>query len=164
MLPNNNISALVLRELQEYDIALYKEWLYKPHVAKWYHHPEDWLEEVEKRHAEYNWLYHFMAENAGRPVGFCQYYLYVNGEETWHGTIEKEGTYSIDYMIGESAYLKQGIGTCMVKALVEKIRHIPGAKRIIVQPEPENTASCHTLLACGFVFDAENTLYCLELC
>ncbi len=33
------------------------------------------------------------------------------------------------------------------------------AKRIVVQPEPENKASCGLLLSCGFALDTEKEVY-----
>jgi RimJ/RimL family protein N-acetyltransferase len=33
------------------------------------------------------------------------------------------------------------------------------AKRIVLQPEPENKASCGLLLSCGFVLDTEKEIY-----
>ena len=74
-----------------------------------------------------------------------------------------EGTYSVDYLIGDTDYLRKGFGTKMVKSLIERIKTQTRAKRIIVQPEPENTASCNTLLSCGFTLDKTKSFYVLTL-
>ncbi|WP_412892034.1 hypothetical protein [Beduini sp.] len=44
---------IVLREMMNNDIPLFKKWLYLPHVAKWYHEPLDWIEEIEKQDNEF---------------------------------------------------------------------------------------------------------------
>ncbi len=153
---DNQIS---IRKLVDEDIPMFKKWLYVPHVAKWYHEPLDWIYEVENREKEFHWINHFIVEFNGNPIGFCQYYEYKNSGETWHGNVELEGTYSIDYLIGEQDYLKKGYGKEIINWLVDEIRHIPKAKRIIVQPENENLASCNTLLTNQFSYDTTNEIF-----
>lgn len=153
-----------LRTFQDDDMERFKRWLQMPYVAKWYHEPEDWLREIADRNGEYGWIHHFIAERDGEPVGFCQYYAYTLGGEAWHGSIDTDGAYSIDYLIGEAAYLGKGLGRQIVLGLMDEIRRQDGANRIIVQPDPENFASCGLLRACGFVLDAENEVYIYELC
>lgn len=150
---------LELTPLTDADVNLLKRWLFAPHVAKWYAQPQDWLDEVAKRNDEYRWLHHFIARCDGRPIGFCQYYAYRDGGETWHGRMDTAGVYSIDYMIGEADCIGKGLGKAVVQALIERIRLHEDAVRIIVQPEPENRASCATLAACGFDFDEHAGFY-----
>ena len=57
--------------------------------------------------------------------------------------------FSIDYLIGEPVYLHRGLGERIVAELVGKLRAI-GAKKCIVSPEAENTASNKALKANGF--------------
>ncbi len=156
-------TKIILRELKDKDVPMFKKWLYEPHVAKWYHDPKDWIEEVEKRNSDYKWLHHYIVETEGVPIGFCQYYEYFNSDEEWHGNTEISGTYSIDYMIGEFSYLRKGIGKAIIKELIEKIKSHDNAKRIIVQPEPENKSSCNTLLSYGYHFDEANEIYLINL-
>lgn len=154
---------ITLRQFTDNDLAVFKEWLKTPHVANWYHEPNDWIYEVETRNTEFNWLHHFIVEYENQPIGFCQYYECIHAEEDWYGNIEVPGTYSIDYLIGDVNFLKKGYGKAIVNALIEKIKSNVNAKRIIVQPELENKASCNTLLSCNFKFDNENQIYILNL-
>lgn len=157
------MQELALRALCDKDIPLFKKWLYLPHVAAWYHDPLDWIDEVEKRNDAFAFLHHFIVVQDGKDIGFCQFYEYHHSGEDWHGTTEINGTYSIDYLIGETDYLGKGFGKAIVMALIEKIRGQHNAKRIIVQPEQENKASCNTLLSCGFSFDKANEIFIMEL-
>ena len=158
------MSSLVqLRDMQLSDLPLFREWLFVPHVAAWYHEPEDWIYEVEHQDDEFAFVRHFIVEREGNPVGFCQYYPYWRSGEDWHGAIPLEGTYSIDYLIGDQALLGRGYGTQIILALLEKIRAEPDAERVIVQPEPENLASCGVLRAGGFAFDKNNGVFLLAL-
>lgn len=152
-----------LKVFNDNDLELFKKWLYTAHVAAWYHEPMDWIDEIEKRNNEYIWIHHFIVEYKDMPIGFCQFYEYKNSGETWHGDVDVEGTYSIDYMIGEVNYLGLGLGKQIIHSLINKIRLFSNAKRIIVQPEPENKASCGILLSSGFTFDEKNKIYSLEL-
>lgn len=157
------MNKLLLRQLREEDVDQFEKWLYTPHVAKWYHDPLDWIDEVKKRNGEFSFLHHFIVELDGKPIGFCQFYEYRHSGEDWHGNTDIYGTYSIDYLIGNAEYLGQGFGKEIIKLLIEKIKLQNNAKRVIVQPEQENKASCNTLLSCGFSFDKNNEIFIMEL-
>lgn len=150
-----------LRKFKSCDIELFKKWVYKDYVAKWYEQPLDWIYELEHDQDEFSWVEHFIVVCDGKDIGFCQCYEYKLSGEDWHGDIELEGTYSIDYMIGERDYLKKGIGTKIINLLVKHLFETTSAKRIIVQPDEDNKASCNTLLSAGFTYDEENELYIL---
>ena len=157
------MQTLLLRQLRNEDITLFEKWLYMPHVAKWYHDPMDWIDEVHKRNDEFSFLHHFIVEYGDKPIGFCQYYEYRHSKEDWHGTTDINGTYSIDYLIGDTKYLGKGFGKEIIQRLIEKVKLQNNVKRIIVQPEQENKASCNTLLSCGFSFDTNNEIFIMEL-
>lgn len=155
--------TLALRTFEEWDLPTVRRWLALPHVAKWYTEPQDWLYELEHRKDEFRWLHHFIAEADGVPFGFCQYYEYRMGGESWQGDLPVGGSYSIDYLIGEPSLLGRGLGKWMILQLVRRVRAQTGAARILVQPEPENAASCRALASAGFHFDAANGVYVLTL-
>ena len=157
------MQTLLLRQLCNEDVTMFQKWLYMPHVAKWYNDPLDWIDEVQKRNGEFSFLHHFIVELEGIPIGFCQYYEYRHSGEDWDGSTDINGTYSIDYLIGDTDYLSKGFGKGIIQLLIEKIKLHNNAKRIIVQPEPENKASCNTLLACGFSYDTNNEIFIMEL-
>ncbi len=153
----------VLRKLQDADIPFLTQWLCAPHVTRWFEHPQAWLDEVTKRHNEFSWLHHQIMEYQGKPIGFCVYYACLDAKEEWYGSFPLEGTYSIDYMIGDGAYIHKGLGKKMVQALINLVQEKEDAQRIIVHPDENNKASCNTLLSLGFVFDEENGFYLLSL-
>jgi len=153
---------IALRAMRQSDLPLFRAWLHLPHVAAWFRDPEDWIFEVEHQDGAFSFVRHFIVEARGRPVGFCQYYEYRHSGEDWHGDTPLAGTYSIDYLIGETAFLGKGYGRRIVLALLDRIRSHPDAARVIVQPEPENLPSCRALLACGFRHDAANGIYIRE--
>ncbi|MBP1044954.1 GNAT family N-acetyltransferase [Enterococcus sp. BWM-S5] len=154
--------TLILKQFMDTDIPLFEKWLKKSHVAKWYHDPEDWLLEVTERADAFQFLHHFIVSWNGQSIGFCQYYFFSESGEEWHGTHSLKGTYSIDYMIGEELFLGKGIGKAIVAELTDYIMAFTDCERIIVQPEPENLASCGALLSNRYVFDEVNELFLKE--
>ena len=162
----NYPSQIVLRPFREDDVHLLERWLYEPHAAEWFMHPQHWLNEVKKRHTEFSFLSHFIAEYEGVPIGFCQYYdcYYSAVHEVWHDewkVSERSGEiFSIDYLIGETKYLKKGYGKEIVRLLTEEVRR-HGAKMIIVSPEKDNIPSAKVLEANGYKYNGED--YFIEL-
>lgn len=148
-------NELILRPFWETDISRLEHWLYAPHVAQWYRHPDHWLREVRSRKGEFSFITHFIAEIDGTAIGFCQYYDCFFSKEhevwndEWHVGEQKGDEYSIDYLIGDASYLRKGYGKEIVRLLTEKVRSL-GAKRIIVEPEKDNAASNKTLEANGY--------------
>jgi len=153
---------LRLREMVDSDIILFKKWLYENHVSRWYSDPLAWIHEIENRHDEFFWIHHFIVMLDHKDIGFCQFYEYKHGRESWHGDVEMEGTYSIDYLIGEKNCLSIGLGKEIIQLLTKTIFNLPDGKRIIVQPDPDNEASCNALLSAGYKYDHQNKLYYIE--
>lgn len=156
---NRDRIAMQLRPFTDKDIPLMEAWLKAPHVAKWFEHPKAWLEEIALRKTKYSFIAHFIAEEDGYPVGFCQHYDFTRGGEDWNGNVPAAGSYSIDYLIGEPEYLGKGFGTAIVKLLTDEVKRNTNAARIIVKPESGNAASRNTLLSAGFVYDGEDDLF-----
>lgn len=160
---------LELRLLTDNDVPLVETWLNKGHVKKWYEIPQmgvtidDWIYEINARNGEFRWLTHLIAAWRGRPLGLCQYYKCADSGDEDFGTLPIEGSYGIDYLIGEEDCLGKGLGKEMIALLVNKIFALPDAKRITADIDRENKASEMALLSQGFVLaDAEYSRYVLE--
>lgn len=92
------------------------------------------------------------------PIGFCQYYDCTKSGEDWKG-IPLEGVYSIDYMIGEEAFLGKGYGGEMVRQITEAVWNDTLARRIVVEPDAKNTASRASLFSNGYIYDTDLELF-----
>jgi RimJ/RimL family protein N-acetyltransferase len=153
--------VIVLRPFEDSDIDLLEKWLYFPHVAKWYKHPDHWLNEIHGRHSAFSFITHFIAVADGEPIGFCQHYdtHFAQEHEVWHDephiSLKKGEIYSIDYLIGEPAFLHKGHGKEIVRLLCKEVMEV-GAKRIIVDPEDDNLASNKVLEANGFTYNGSH--------
>jgi Acetyltransferases, including N-acetylases of ribosomal proteins len=149
------MKTLALRKINHSDIPLLTEWLNKDYISKWYHDTDDWLREINGRNDKFNWIHHFIVMDEQTPVGFCQYYdcYDADGMENWYEVVRRGDTFSIDYLIGNESYLGKGYGKSIVKLLTETVFKEEKAKQIIVQPDEDNYASNHVLMANGFVYD-----------
>lgn len=153
---------ITLRTVNDADISLLTLWLNKDYILKWYHEADEWLAEINQRHDTYSWIHHFIVMNDDIPIGFCQYYdcYDANDIEDWYSVIKRGDTFSIDYLIGDEAYLGKGYGKLIVNHLTHAIQQKEHAKRIIVQPDAENSASNHVLMANGYIYDDQKGYYC----
>lgn len=158
-------NKLALRPLENADIPLLTSWLNKDYILRWYHDPADWLAEINGRHRDFAWIHHFIVTDGEASIGFCQYYdCFDTGDmEDWYSVTSPGCTFSIDYLIGDEAYLGKGCGKAVVALLTKTIRQTTNAKHIIVQPDTENLPSNHVLLANGFVYDEQNKYHCKTL-
>ena len=152
---------IALRPLEDEDVPRFRRWLAAEHVRPWFEHPDDWIAEVEGRHDEFSWIRHFIIEADGAPVGFCQLDPLEASGEDWNGSQPVEGTYSLDYLVGEPSLLRRGVARAALAQLVERIAAEPNAKRVIVQPDAGNAASRGLLRALGFAYDELDDLFVL---
>lgn len=159
---------LELRPLDDQDVSLVETWLHKEHVKKWYKIPhmgvtiDDWMSEINQRNGEFKWLTYLIAMWEGRPIGLCQYYKCEDSDEDF-GALTVAGSYGIDYLIGEEAFLGKGLGKGMITLLVKKIFSFADAQRVTADIDSENQASAKALLSCGFcLFDTKYSRYVLE--
>ncbi len=148
-----------LREFTDKDLPLFARWLQQDYVKRWFKDPAAWLEEVTRREDLYAFIRHYIVQHDGVDMGFCQYYDYALGGEKWYGNRDAAGTFSVDYLIGEPAYLGRQLAGQMIAALEKEILREPGARQIIVQPEKENIPSRRTLLAAGYSYEENSDVF-----
>ncbi len=160
---------LELRALCDGDIPLVEVWLGKEHVKRWYEIPhmgvtiDDWLHEIREHDGEFRWITYLIATVQGRPIGLCQYYKCEDSADEDFGTLPIKGSYGIDYLIGEEAYLKKGFGKGIITLLIDTIFSFEAAQRITADIDGNNQASHYSLLSCGFtLLDVGRCRYVLQ--
>jgi RimJ/RimL family protein N-acetyltransferase len=157
-----NKSNVFLRPAGAGDYRQIETWLGKDYIKKWYGEPEEWLAEIRNDSGEFDWLNHYIVMYRDSPIGFCQYYDCAKTPEGFEWDNEPEGSFSIDYLIGEEAYLKKGLGSVIVKQLCGLIRYRENPVQFVADPVPENTDSIRLLERNGFVIDDKTGLYKLD--
>jgi len=144
-----------LKPLTDNDVDIFSKWLDKEYIHKWFcpendAKKEDWLDEINDRSGEHNFIRHFIVYFGGEKIGFCQYYDCYHVKDELGIICEKNHTFGIDFLIGETEYLGKGIGKLIIKKLEEKIAEV-GGQEIFADPGIGNMLSVKTLLSNGFV-------------
>ena len=143
-----------LRPMSAADLPLMCRWLGEAHVHRWWHDSSDpaavsaeylpCIEGVEPS-------YPLIAELPDRPVGFLQWYRWVDYPDYGRriGALPDEAGF--DYLIGDWASCGQGLGTRLVAALIRRIREQDDSVAgFVIDPEAANTASRRVLEKNGF--------------
>ncbi|WP_084965192.1 GNAT family N-acetyltransferase [Thermoactinospora rubra] len=154
------------RRLREDDFPLLRTWLQQPHVARWWHH-ETSLEAVTRdfgpaaRGEEPSEDLLVLLD--GRPLGLVQrsrlgdYPDYL--AEIAAITPVPEGAVTIDYLIGDAEQTGHGIGTRMIRTIVEHTwPEMPDATCVVVPVQAANRASWRALEKAGLRRVAEGEL------
>lgn len=154
---------LSIRAMENADIKLVKDWLYKEHIRKWYGDPCEWLEEIYDQKGHFVWITHCIIEYNYEPIGFCQYYDCSKTGSGFSWDNEPKGTFGIDYFIGEERYLGKGLGRCVVKLIGQQVMKNEFAIQLIADPVQENIKSIRVLEKNGYDFSATTKLYKLPI-
>lgn len=159
-----NIGNIILEPLLAEDIPLFEQWLNKEYIYKWLcpdgeENRKAWLDEVNNKDGEYNFLTHFIVFHNNRKIGYCLYAdcFFLKGlNEEGHDFVSLYGdvadanhTYEIGYLIGEEEYLNKGVSKIIIQKLEEKIVEL-GGREMSADPSEENIFSVKALLSNGF--------------
>lgn len=144
--------AVTLRPLTYADLPLLTRWIAAPHVARW------WSEDPAGTPAHYaptitraDPTRVQIIVYRGDAVGMVQTYDHRD-EPDWDRAIDIERAVGIDYLIGETDALRQGVGTAAIRtASACALQRHPAADVVVAAPQAANTASCRTLERAGFV-------------
>lgn len=159
---NNSVfekDKISLRSANEADFPLIGTWLHKEYIKKWYGDPEEWLAEIRNESGEFSWLNHYIVMYKSTPIGFCQYYDCAQTPEGFEWENEPQGTFAIDYLIGEEQYLKKGLGSGIIQFLCRQISSQENPVQFVADPVPENFDSIKLLEKNGFTLDEATGLY-----
>ena len=147
---------IVLRLMQDDDLPMLQAWIARPHVREW------WAgEEADMPHEQFRALYlprvmagekvtPYIATLDGRAIGYAQSYVAMGSGGGWWDEIVDPGVRGIDQFLCEESDLGKGLGTRMVRALVEQLFRDPGVTRIQTDPDPRNARAIRCYEKAGF--------------
>ena len=146
--------SVTFRPLNRSDFPLLQEWLSAPHVAVWWHEPLD-LASVEVKYgprvdgAEPTHV--FVIEHGGRPVGWIQWYLWLDYPEHALQLRAELGSAGIDLAIGELAMTGLGLGPVAIREFLRQIVFRDrSVSAVITDPEEGNLRSLRAFEKAGF--------------
>lgn len=158
--------TLTWTDLTPADLPLLKRWLETPHVREWWNHEtDDYALERDfgpvMRGEEPS--EDLLVSLDGRPVGLVQRSLFAAypeyRDEVAALTEVPEGAVTIDYLVGEPEDLGHGLGTAIVRAVVEGTwTEVEGSTCVIVPVAAGNRPSWRVLESAGLRRVAEGEL------
>lgn len=158
---NNNYENPIMpdihfRPMEEGDIPVYLDWAKRDHVKTvWFidgYEPPDYIHTKVEGNG-YDFPFILLLDD--QPIGYivyCDLYAYKNicKEPSGVFTDEPPGSYCIDLFIGEEAHLNKGYGTQLVKKFSDMLLTQKQAKRVLIDPSPENTRAIRCYEKAGF--------------
>ena len=125
-----------LRPATPADVPLLRRWDEQPHVIA--SDPNsDWEWETELLRTP-DWREQWIAELAGRPLGFLQIIDPAREDSYYWGDVEPN-LRAIDLWIGEAADLGQGHGSVMMQLALKRCFAPPEVSAVLIDPLASNT-------------------------
>lgn len=145
------------RDVVREDFPLLAKWLAEPHIAKWWGEADEELESIAESMTSIE-TRPMIVELEGRPIAYLQYYD-PHLEEGHPYQDQPKGTLGIDISIGPPDLVGIGHGSAIIRQFVADL-FAGGAKRIVIDPDPENLAAIRAYEKAGFRFvDTRTSIY-----
>jgi AacA4 family aminoglycoside N(6')-acetyltransferase len=150
-------SSVTLRLMTEQDLPVLHDWLNRSHIVEWWGGDEarPTLAEVQEHYlprvlaAESVTPYIAMLDQ--EPIGFAQSYVALGSGDGWWEDETDPGVRGIDQSLANPSQLGQGLGTKLVRALVEMLFTDSTVTKIQTDPSPANLRAIRCYEKAGFV-------------
>jgi aminoglycoside 6'-N-acetyltransferase len=149
----HDCDVVVLRAFSKADLPFVASWLRQPHVVRWWPPemtPEAEIEKYLRRIVGEQPATMLMVIDDGRPIGWCQWYRWVDFPAEAEATGAEPGEVGIDYAVGDPSAVGRGVGTELIRVLLDTIYKTMGRVGVRVAPEAANKASRRVLERNGF--------------
>lgn len=149
-------SSIALRPLKEDDLLLLHSWLQRPHVVEWWGGEDACLNFDQVREKYLPRLKHpervtpYIAMLDGMPIGYAQSYIALDCGDGWWKDETDPGVRGLDLFLSEVDQLGKGIGTRLVRTLVEHLFADPEVTQIQTDPNPRNLRAVRCYEKAGF--------------
>ncbi|HLN62311.1 MAG TPA: GNAT family N-acetyltransferase [Symbiobacteriaceae bacterium] len=136
------------------DVATMARWLTDERVLEYYEGRDNPFDEARIRAVYLGskdpWEYACLVEHEGRPIGYIQFYQIVGEELEAYGYNPNLTVYGMDQFIGEPNFWNRGIGTRMIRMVLNYLFDVAGARRVAMDPHTRNTRAIRAYEKCGF--------------
>lgn len=154
---STNHGSVTLRLMTEQDLPMLHDWLNRPHIVEWWGGEEarPTLAEVQQEYLpsalakESVTPYIAMLDN--EPMGYAQSYVALGSGNGWWEEETDPGVRGIDQSLADPSQLGKGLGTKLVRALVEMLFNDPEVTKIQTDPSPDNLRAIRCYEKAGFV-------------
>lgn len=145
---------LVVRRLEQKDSSLLAKWLSDPAVLEFYEGRDNAFDIGKVKEKFYNreeGVVRCIVEFEKHPIGYIQFYEIATDEREFYGYADlPDVIYGTDQFIGEVDFWNRGIGTLLVKSMVEFLVEQKQADRVVMDPQTQNERAIHCYEKCGF--------------
>lgn len=146
-------SDISFRPLALADLPVLCDWINRAHVAQWWDSPstledirEEYLPVIDGTSSSKAYIVHLGQE----PVGFIQSYTVMGSGDGWWEDETDPGARGIDQFLADGARLSQGIGTAMIRRLLQQLFDDPDVTRVQTDPDPTNHRAIRCYTKAGF--------------
>ena len=156
LMPTREVTV-TLRLMTEQHLPMLHDWLNRPHIVEWWGGEEErpTLDEVME-----HYLPRVMAQESvtpyiamldEEPIGYAQSYIALGSGDGWWEEETDPGVRGIDQFLANPAQLNQGLGTKLVRALVDLLFRDRSVTKIQTDPAPSNLRAIRCYEKAGFV-------------
>jgi AacA4 family aminoglycoside N(6')-acetyltransferase len=153
---NSASNPVTLRLMTQADLPMLHDWLNRAHIVEWWGGEaarptlDDVIREYTPRVLAQENVTPYIAMLDDQPIGYAQSYTALgSGGGWWEGETDP-GVRGIDQSLAEATLLGQGIGTHMVRALVDLLFADPLVSKIQIDPAPNNARAIRCYEKAGF--------------
>jgi aminoglycoside 6'-N-acetyltransferase len=135
------------RPISVADLPMIRRWLETPHVAQWWHDPDEQFALV-RDDLDHPAMDQFVVTAHDRPFAYLQCYDPNAWPEGGLG-IHPDGTRGIDQFIGEPDMIDCGHGSALIRSFVDNLLNT-GTPRVVTDPDPKNIRAVRAYEKAGF--------------
>lgn len=156
-MPAPSPNAVTLRLMTEADLPMLHDWLNRPHIVEWWGGEEErpTLEEVVEHYRPrvlaQGSITPYIAMLNDEPIGYAQSYIAKGSGDGWWEDETDPGVRGIDQSLANPDQLNRGLGTKLVRALVDLLFSDPSVTKIHTDPAPNNLRAIRCYEKAGFV-------------
>jgi aminoglycoside 6'-N-acetyltransferase len=150
------------------DYKVMTKWLSDEKVLKYYEEPFSNLERVikkfEPRINGNHYVTPCIVDYKDNPIGYIQFYRFSKEKLGEYGYKTNQIAFGIDQFIGETHLWGKGIGTLMIRLILEYINNIESSASIILNVKETNERAIACYIKCGFnkIMDLENDYWLMS--
>ncbi|WOB06915.1 AacA4 family aminoglycoside N(6')-acetyltransferase [Piscinibacter gummiphilus] len=146
--------TVTLRLMTEQDLPMLYDWLNRPHIVEWWGGEGPTLAEVMEQYLPsalaQESVTPYIAMVNGRPIGYAQSYIAFGSGDGWWEDETDPGVRGIDQSLANPSQLGKGLGTKLVRALVELLFNDPEVAKVQTDPSPNNARAIRCYEKAGF--------------
>ena len=143
-----------IRAMTNNDFYLMVKWLNNQKVLEFYEEPPSNLDRVINKYGPRIEGEHYVTpcivEYKNEPIGYIQYYKIQEADLKKYELPKNQSIYGIDQFIGEPQLWGKGIGSLMIRMMLDYLWDNKGASKVVLDVKKNNKRAISSYNKCGF--------------